>query len=320
MGILDFLGWPGLLGSDAPAVDKAQPAPMGFDWSRYNQPTGEMKAATYTPTQRMGNAAAEGLMALGMQPYTAHDLTNRVGNVLAASPLGIPGAAADTLDAQMHGDNFGVVQGMAGMFPGVGPEARAAAKIIRGGEDTASRMARAKAMGFRTDMPLYHGTGNEFSSFQAVPTTAAGMETPGVSLALDPELANLFAENSLAKGGGQDVRPQVYPLLHRAERPVSLALDGSETHGAVVGTLRNAFEAGHDAVMLKNYTAGGTVKPQNIIIVRDANQLRSPYAAFDPAKKFDPNLLAGIAGLSIVPAAGFEIPVDYNPRTNANAL
>jgi hypothetical protein len=154
-------------------------------------------------------------------------------------------------------------------------------------------MTRARQMGFRTDMPLYYGSGEEFSSFPAVPTTAAGMESPGVSLALDPRLAN---EDAAARGSGQTY-PQVYPLLHRAERPTSLTLDGSETQGQVVATLRDAFDAGHDAVMIKNYTTPGGLGGQNIIIVRDANQLRSPNAVFDPARKFDPHLLAGQTGL-----------------------
>ena len=190
-----------------------------------------------------------------------------------------------------------MMTGGSGAVPAGANELRAGLKLP---VDTASRMARAREMGFRTDMPLYHGSGTEFSSFRASPTNAAGMEPPGVSLALDPDLAGQFSENSLAKGAGQR-NPQIYPLLHRAERPTSLTLDGSETHGEVVGALRDAFEAGHDAVMINNYTAEGQVKPQSIIIVRDANQLRSPNATFDPARKFASHLLAGISGMSVVP-------------------
>jgi hypothetical protein len=66
------------------------------DWSRYNQPFGELKAATYTPTQHIGNTVANALMGLGMQPYTANDLTSRVGNVLGLSPLGVAGSALES--------------------------------------------------------------------------------------------------------------------------------------------------------------------------------------------------------------------------------
>jgi hypothetical protein len=98
-------------------------------------------------------------------------------------------------------------------------------------------------------------------------------------------------EDAAARGSGQN-NPQVYPLFHRAERPTSLTLDGSETHGEVVATLRDAFDAGHDAVMIRNYSTPGGLTGQNIIIVRDANQHRSPNAVFDPARKFEPDLLA----------------------------
>jgi hypothetical protein len=187
-----------------------------------------------------------------------------------------------------------MMMGGSSTVPAGANELRAGLKLPM---DTASRMARAKQMGFRTDMPLYHGSGAEFSSPRAVSTNAAGMESPGVSLALDPEVANEFA----AALGSEQANPQVYRLLHRAERPTSLTLDGSETHGQVIDALRSAFDAGHDAVMIKNYTSPGGVRKQNIIIVRDANQLRSPNAVFDPARKFDPYLLAGVSGLSVVP-------------------
>jgi hypothetical protein len=167
-------------------------------------------------------------------------------------------------------------------------------------------MTRARQMGFRTDMPLYYGSGEELSSLRAVPTTAAGMELPGVSLAMDPKLANQFAMSRRDKLAN----PQVYALFHRAERPTSLTLDGSETHGQVVATLRDAFDAGHDAVMIRNYPTPGGPTGQNIIVVRDANQLRSPNAVFDPARKFDPHLLAGLGGITVV-GAGFGAPWQY---------
>jgi hypothetical protein len=123
----------------------------------------------------------------------------------------------------------------------------------------------------------------------------------------DPALAGRYAENPPARGAGLDARPQVYPLFHRAERPTSLTLDGSETLGEVVATLRDAFDAGHDAVMIRNYPTPGGLTGQNIIIVRDANQLPSPKAVFDPARKFDPHLFAGLGGISVV-GAGFGAP------------
>jgi hypothetical protein len=158
--------------------------------------------------------------------------------------------------------------------------------------DEASRLSRAKDMGFYTEMPLYHGTGETFDQFRAVPTSADGWVTPGVSTARNPEIANEFAARSIA--GNEQASPQVHKLFHRAESPAVLTLTGKEAHHEVVGALREAFEGGHDAVMLRNYTSPDG-KSGDIVIVRDANQLRSPAAKFDPAKKSSSDLLASIA-------------------------
>jgi hypothetical protein len=102
-----------------PATGAGQPnvdAPI--DWSRYNRPFGELKPATYTPTQRIGNVVSDALMGLGMQPYTANDLTSRVGKVLGLSPLGIGGSTLDLIDAKRRDDFPGAVMAAAGMIPG----------------------------------------------------------------------------------------------------------------------------------------------------------------------------------------------------------
>lgn len=174
--------------------------------------------------------------------------------------------------------------------------------------DEAARLARAKDMGFRTQMPLYHGTGAAFDEFKPVPTDAKGWVSPGASLARSPEIANEFAEmagqgriGGLYWSDNARANPQVYKLFHRADNPAALTLTGNETHPQVVATLQDAFDRGHDAVMLRNYTSpGGRVG--DIIIVKNANQLRSVNAAFDPAKRESGNLLAGIAGA--LPVAG----------------
>jgi hypothetical protein len=182
--------------------------------------------------------------------------------------------------------------------------------------DEASRLARAKEMGFRTGMPLYHGTGSEFSSFRTVPTTAGGMQTPGVSAALDPAVANEFAL------GSEQTNPQVYKLWHRAERPAVLDLTGNESHGEVVGTLRDAFEAGHDAVMMRNYTSPEGLGQQNVVIVKNANQLRSPNAAFDPSKRDSGFLLAsGAADQKLANAIqGANAVINWNGSTGGRDL
>jgi hypothetical protein len=98
------------------------------DWSRHNQRFRELKPATYTPTQHIGNTVAAALMGLGMQPYTANDLTSRVGNVLGLTPLGVAGSALDLIDAQRRGDIPGALVAAAGMTPGARGVARGVAE------------------------------------------------------------------------------------------------------------------------------------------------------------------------------------------------
>jgi hypothetical protein len=136
----------------------------GIDWSKLNQPTGEASAVQYTPTQRIGNAFADTLMAGGMQPYTANDLTSRIGNVVGASPLGIAGSAMDTIAAKARGDNAGTIMGMAGMIPGAKPEVDATEVALKA---------------------IYEALGHEY------PAPAAAKAPPGFNL--EEEMKALLA-------------------------------------------------------------------------------------------------------------------------------
>jgi hypothetical protein len=112
----------GVPGSGQPYNPSAAPiSPPGkptVDWSRNDGPFGELKAATYTPTQHIGNFVASALMGLGMKPYTANDLTSRVGNVLGLTPLGVAGSALDLIDAKRRDDLGGAAVAAAGMLSG----------------------------------------------------------------------------------------------------------------------------------------------------------------------------------------------------------
>ena len=105
--------------------------------------------------------------------------------------------------------------------------------------------------------------------------------------------------------GGQGIWSRPLParsatgevLWHRAERPGSFDAAGLRDED-VQATLENAFGAGHDAVKIKNYTRPGGQNPEEIIVVRDPAQLRSPAAAFNPRRRDSRDILAGIAGLT----------------------
>jgi hypothetical protein len=94
------------------------------------KPFGELKPATFTPTQQIENRAADAATALGMQPYTANDLAKRIGNVLSLSPLGLTGSALDLIDAKNRGDLPGALVAAAGMIPGGKGVARVAGQEL----------------------------------------------------------------------------------------------------------------------------------------------------------------------------------------------
>jgi hypothetical protein len=74
--------------------------------------------------------------------------------------------------------------------------------------------------------------------------------------------------------------------------------------------LRDAFDNGHDAVLLRNYTSPGGITG-DILIVKDGKQLRSVNAAFDASKRESRNLMHGIAGAAPVGLQGLgQAPTD----------
>jgi hypothetical protein len=102
-------------------------------------------------------------------------------------------------------------------------------------------------------------------------------------------------------------------LWHRTERPAVVDAQGLQD-SEIQARLKDAWDRGHDAVMVKNYTRPGGQKPEPVIVVRDPNQIRSPSAAFDPELKTSRNLLAGLAGLVMMPVgAQLLAPVDHDP-------
>jgi hypothetical protein len=159
----------------------------------YGPTFGELKPAHYAPTQRFGNAVADGLMALGMQPYTANDLSHRVGNVLnLVPPIGIAGSAADTLDAQASHDNVGTLLGMAGMLPGAGPEICAASNEIRSTIDAAREgVAGDIGSAVKAEAPIVGVAGKTCPAVKAGAGSATGAVTPNgkyFSVALETKL------------------------------------------------------------------------------------------------------------------------------------
>ena len=89
-----------------------------------------------------------------------------------------------------------------------------------------------------------------------------------MSVALEPATADEFA--ALAAAGASGSYPSTMKLLHRAERPVIVRLEGGEKNHEIAATLNHAFnDLGHDAVMLKNYTTPGGHSGRTVVFVKD---------------------------------------------------
>jgi hypothetical protein len=272
---------------------------------------------SYPATYAEMNREARDAMSAGASRMTAPDadLWERAKGAgvaglgaleFVSSPVN---AALRTVVGEPFAKNFGVpreypelVAGMAIPGAGVGRTGRAAAKALP--MDEASRTARAKEMGFHLDMPLYHGSDTAFRAFDLSKggrMTGAAPARQGVWTALDPTVAEEFAQMA-AQAPGSRGNAQIYRLVHRSDRPGTIRLSGDESNHEIAATLAQAWDDGFTSVLLKNYTTPGGKIGKEILVVKDPNQLRVPWATFDPNKKESSRLTAGLAGLSI-PAA-----------------
>ena len=186
-----------------------------------------------------------------------------------------------------------------------------AAASIGGKGGRAGRLARAKEMGFWTNMPLVHCAAADFRAFDLAKGGATSGAAPArlgvwteVRRADSSPIADELAE--MAAGNTRDY-PRVFPLLHRADRPARLTLTGRETNEQISSTLEKAWADGFDSVLLENYTSPGGHKG-DILVVKDQAQLRAPTAKFDPAKRDSPDLPASFSGAGLIGvAAGAKV-------------
>jgi hypothetical protein len=142
--------------------------------------------------------------------------------VLAVSPVpiagDITGLAYDAQDFIRNPEsrtwpNYGLAA--AGLLPFVPSGVRAVADTVRGTGrlpmDEASRMARAREMGFDVDTPLYHGTDANIEEFKPGRNHVPHDEG-AVYASPNPDLASNFAQMSERPG-------VVYPVTARTSGP-----------------------------------------------------------------------------------------------------
>lgn len=222
--------------------------------------------------------------------------------------------------------NYGL--SAAGLIPFV-PALSTAKKAVKAAKvaddlpmDEASRMARAKEMGFDVDETFYHGTSMdgyvESTDIEKFDTSKHGdrfsADDSGFFFTNDKGEANYYASSDrdyYNKGEGEGA---VYPTLLKNKNPLVvdaqfLKSEGMAPIGEVDDTVNFwdnyqglikgwAEDGGYDSVILKDEVTG---RKMNIIF--DPKNIRSINAKFDPKMKDSANLLAGGAAATVGTAA-----------------
>lgn len=195
---------------------------------------------------------------------------------------------------------------MAGMVRGVKGVGKMTDALTDLPMDEASRMARADEM-FPID--AYHGTaGEDFSAFR----NQAGKPSLPVDGATwfskQPSPASYIAQSRM-ESAGQDAG-RIIPARLRMDNP--LIVDAQGKHAVDVKGIKDAASRGYDGVILNNVREFGSDELTTSYGIFDPKNIRSRFAAFDPARKESANILAGIAGGAVVTPAMIEAFLSEN--------
>lgn len=224
---------------------------------------------------------------------------NALGGLLSGDMSGLqelnkpsPVMPNEALDVAMTFAPIGITKAVGGKFPltefelkQLTAQKNAALPMSEGGlglPATNTAMDRAKALGFDINTPVYHGTDKSFDAFDL---NKIGSQT---SMPLNfPKgiytSPNVEVSLNYGKGEGQNV----IPLLMNKQNPISITDDI---------TSAEAF---------KRFNAGDvdTFLSKNVAVARNPNQLRSINAAFDPFRRNEADILAGV-GVGVPVASG----------------
>ncbi len=103
------------------------------------------------------------------------------------------------------------------------------------------------------------------------------------------------------------------PLVHRSEKSTEYRTKGHETEAEVTATILRLWDKGYYGVRVHVPDKAKPGMFKTWLVVRDANQLRSRFAVFDPARKDSADLLAGLGPMA-VPAAGAGLLLGVAPE------
>jgi hypothetical protein len=170
--------------------------------------------------------------------------------------------------------------------------------------DKASRMERAKYMGFDVDTTYYHGTGADFSEFKNKQERDYGYSGQGYYFTDEPATASFYADTTAKKGGN----PNVIPANLKMQNPYIIKEYTDQPRGMQAGQDKGFTEKlkaeGYDGVitkMIDRDSATGEIFDEYIeeVVTFDPKNIRSVNAAFDPSKKDSANLLAGVGAAAV---------------------
>ena len=255
---------------------------------------------------------------------------NPVADVaLGFTPAGVAADVQDAAKAIRDRDALGVALASAGFIPGVGDVVKGVGKGLRRAAsdlpmDEASRLARAREMGFDTE--VFHATRSTrpFDEFRPqrgpqvhdlsgvhVGTLKSAEERARQYFGANPSFTRMKTEPNIGSA------PSIMPLIMRSENPFTKRGGEFFTEGELRSRInsfakrnglrpgstaaksafeRHLSELGHDVIPYINAVEGrGDVS----YLVLNPNRLRSRFAAFDPAQRESANLLAGTAGAMI---------------------
>jgi hypothetical protein len=261
-------------------------------------------AAMYAakPEERtMGNAA---LTALGVLPFFPS----------LAGKLGRAGRVLDVTDA----DTFRAVKAAMGgdripegeIRQAVAQYNAALSKQAGGlGMDAGNTAAeRSGLLGY--DTPAFHGTLSNVPEFDMA---KVGERFPGYSIGIhttsSPREASMYAGKSITDRTvteGANVMPLMIRKGNELTRNApswSAALEADTNRAEIIQQLLKAKQSGNPVDTVSVHRAKGDEWDTSNYIVRTPQNIRSKFAAFDPAQSNSRNLLASLAGVGLLSPA-----------------
>jgi len=209
-------------------------------------------------------------------------------------------------------------------------------------DDTASRMQRARDMGFDVDNPVYHGTPD------VRPINEMGFATPSELLLKKPQRGPYFFSKDRPTAATyaddrrafdyQNAEPEVIKAFIKQENPLVIDAKGATYDGIDADKIIKQFadspdketvarqvkkyaaimngkvnsdqlaalasRLGRDGVVIKNVrdTYEGKGKPTDVFMVLGAENIRRTTAKFDPAKADSADLLAANPATAALPS------------------